>query len=136
MWCGVFLCVLDIMQMFYAPATRFTVVSSYLSHLVIMIALMYSVWMHYKNTRDDVFNMLKRETEDWDKKIRDFPHRCTWTCDICGDERIDALIDVLKYQDESKTMQINIKYCRDNSECVTKAYRLDMWCGQKVYPLS
>ncbi len=130
---GVFLCLFCILQMFFAPANRFTIVMSYFTNMILFIALMYSTFLHYKNGKVHVFDTMKEAHERWEKLMKDFPHRCTWQCDICHAERIDALIGVAKYQDETKTMQINIKYCKDNSVCLHKAHSLDMWYGQKVY---
>ena len=50
-----------------------------------------------------------------------------WTCQICKAKRPDAFIDVYKtdISEESGlpkgTMQQNVKYCNDNSDCIEKA---------------
>lgn len=72
----------------------------------------------------------------WERQVRDFPHACEWNCSICSQERIDALIGVVKYRDETDTVHYHIRYCRDNLECVDKAKTMDMMYGEKVFLVS
>lgn len=93
-----------------------------------------------REKRDFSFELIKKDLEleakRWAEQIRDFPHRSTWRCQICDCERIDALIGVAKYRDMTNIAQFNIKYCRDSKTCVDKAHSIDVWCGEKVFPIS
>ncbi len=63
---------------------------------------------------------------------KDFPHRCTWVCQVCFEERADALISVAKYSAADGAMTINIKYCNDKKGCVDKAHSMGYWYGEPV----
>lgn len=72
-------------------------------------------------------------TEKLRRDAQDFPHRSEWRCEICKEYRIDALISVAKYRDESGIAQMNVKYCNDRANCVARAHDIDTWYGEKVY---
>lgn len=85
--------------------------------------------------RNHVIEDMIREAKRLDDLAKDFPHRLTFICDICHKDRNNALINVVKYKDDTGTIVINIKYCHDRIDCKEKAHQLDMWHGTKVYPL-
>jgi hypothetical protein len=57
----------------------------------------------------------------------------TWTCNVCGDERPDAMIGVAKRPGPFLSERVrpfwNIRYCRDRPACVEYAQQDGEWLG-------
>lgn len=81
-----------------------------------------------KNDSENLIRSFRESTN----RIRSFPHECKWHCDICQDERIDALIGVVSYETSDQYCRINVKYCKDNPICVERAAQLSTWYGEPV----
>lgn len=63
-------------------------------------------------------------TEQKGHTILDLMENVTWTCHICGAERPDHKISVLKKPltiNRQKVGEQNIRYCNDNIKCVKGA---------------
>ena len=61
---------------------------------------------------------------DWSK--------LTWICDICKQERPDAVIQVVHrplrgMEDRFPDARFNLKFCTDNAECIAEAHSLGPW---------
>jgi hypothetical protein len=53
----------------------------------------------------------------------------TWTCNVCGDTRPDALIGVAKRPGPIPEALWNIRYCLDRLACAEFAQRPGEWAG-------
>lgn len=57
----------------------------------------------------------------------------TWTCNVCGDERPDAIISVAKRPGPNLSDRVrpvwNIRYCNDRPACVEHAKAEGEWLG-------
>jgi hypothetical protein len=84
-----------------------------------------------EKVKNDCENLL-RSLRESDRRMRSFPHECRWHCDICKEEKIDALIGVLSYETANDYCIMNVKYCKDNPMCVERAKQLSMWYGEPV----
>ncbi len=60
----------------------------------------------------------------------------TWSCHICGEERPDARISVVKTDTSDQyglplgTVEQNVRYCNDNPDCRQKAQHKQLIGGK------
>ncbi len=56
-----------------------------------------------------------------------------WHCDVCGAERADALVDVVRHDFSADfgfpagTISRNVKHCKDHLPCVAGALDRERW---------
>jgi hypothetical protein len=61
------------------------------------------------------------------------PSTWTWTCNVCGDERPDTAIDVVKQPIQGMEDRYpdgaccNVRYCTDRPACVKAAFEPRSW---------
>jgi hypothetical protein len=56
----------------------------------------------------------------------------TWTCMICGAERLDGKIDVAYrpikgLENQFPQARMNVRYCNDNYDCIAQAHGPGPW---------
>lgn len=66
-----------------------------------------------------------------------FTEPLTWTCHICGRERLDSAISVWRSDISAQfnlppgTSRQNVRYCNDNPDCALKARSFSLCKGKE-----